>query len=378
MEDKKIINLLDNAPNQPSKFRTKNWVELNDESRVTYPIDSHIKFKTIMLKSSLCNYGHPFLLVKGRTTVNNTGTAAAPTNSNKKVIFKNCTQFTDCIFEIKNTQVDNAKQIDIVMPMHNLIEYSNNYSKTSGCLWQNYKDIPAVDDGCGIVGFNGANATYSFNFKTKITGQTDNNGEINNIEIMVPLKYLGNFWRTLEILLNNCEVNLILTWSANCTIIYTDTADQIPTFTITETKLYNSVVTLSTQDNAKLLPQLKPGFKRRINWNKHMAGINIGRNPDLNHLVEQSFQGVNRLFVQAFENGVQRTSNRRYYLPNVEIKDHNVMTNAKNFFDQPVKNKMANLDTAGNTRIYFILEEAKETVLDFSQGTVNVLQNAIE
>ena len=378
MEDKKIINLLDNAPNQPSKFRTKNWVELNDESRVTYPIDSHIKFKTIMLKSSLCNYGHPFLLVKGRTTVNNTGTAAAPTNSNKKVIFKNCTQFTDCIFEIKNTQVDNAKQIDIVMPMHNLIEYSNNYSKTSGCLWQNYKDIPAVDDGCGIVGFNGANATYSFNFKTKITGQTDNNGEINNVEIMVPLKYLGNFWRTLEILLNNCEVNLILTWSANCTIIYTDTADQIPTFTITETKLYNSVVTLSTQDNAKLLPQLKPGFKRRINWNKHMAGINIGRNPDLNHLVEQSFQGVNRLFVQAFENGVQRTSNRRYYLPNVEIKDHNVMTNVKNFFDQPVKNKMANLDTAGNTRIYFILEEAKETVLDFSQGTVNVLQNAIE
>ena len=378
MEDKKIINLLDNAPNQPSKFRTKNWVELNDESRVTYPIDSHIKFKTIMLKSSLCNYGHPFLLVKGRTTVNNTGTAAAPTNSNKKVIFKNCTQFTDCIFEIKNTQVDNAKQIDIVMPMHNLIEYSNNYSKTSGCLWQNYKDIPAVDDGCGIVGFNGANATYSFNFKTIITGQTDNNGEINNVEIMVPLKYLGNFWRTLEILLNNCEVNLFLTWSANCTIIYTDTADQIPTFTITETKLYNSVVTLSTQDNAKLLPQLKPGFKRRINWNKHMAGINIGRNPDLNHLVEQSFQGVNRLFVQAFENGVQRTSNRRYYLPNVEIKDHNVMTNVKNFFDQPVKNKMANLDTAGNTRIYFILEEAKETVLDFSQGTVNVLQNAIE
>ena len=378
MEDKKIINLLDNAPNQPSKFRTKNWVELNDESRVTYPIDSHIKFKTIMLKSSLCNYGHPFLLVKGRTTVNNKGTAAAPTNSNKKVIFKNCTQFTDCIFEIKNTQVDNAKQIDIVMPMHNLIEYSNNYSKTSGCLWQNYKDIPAVDDGCGIVGFNGANATYSFNFKTKITGQTDNNGEINNVEIMVPLKYLGNFWRTLEILLNNCEVNLILTWSANCTIIYTDTADQIPTFTITETKLYNSVVTLSTQDNAKLLPQLKPGFKRRINWNKHMAGINTGRNPDLNHLVEQSFQGVNRLFVQAFENGVQRTSNRRYYLPNVEIKDHNVMTNVKNFFDQPVKNKMANLDTAGNTRIYFILEEAKETVLDFSQGTVNVLQNAIE
>ena len=181
MEDKKIINLLDNAPNQPSKFRTKNWVELNDESRVTYPIDSHIKFKTIMLKSSLCNYGHPFLLVKGRTTVNNTGTAAAPTNSNKKVIFKNCTQFTDCIFEIKNTQVDNAKQIDIVMPMYNLIEYSNNYSKTSGSLWQYCKEIPAVNNDGNIVDFNGANATDSFNFKTKITGQTAANNNDGNV-----------------------------------------------------------------------------------------------------------------------------------------------------------------------------------------------------
>ena len=285
-----------------------------------------------MLKSSLCDYGLPYILVKGRITVNNTGTAVAPTNSNKKVIFKNCAPFTDCIFEIKNTQVDNANQTDIVMPMHNLIKYSNNYSKTSGRLRQNYKDIPAVDDGGGIVGFNGANATYSFNFKAKITRQTDNNGEINNVEIMVPLKYLGNFWRTPEIPLNNCEVNLILTWSANCAIIYTDIADQIPTFTITETKLYVSVVTLSTRDNAKLLPQLKPGFKRTSNWNKHLAKPELSRrNPNLNHLVEQSFQGKNRLFVQASENGVQRTSNRRYYLSNVEIKDHNIMIDGKNF-----------------------------------------------
>ena len=170
-------------------------------------------------------------------------------------MFKNCAPFTDCISKINNTQVDNAKDIDIVMPMYNLIEYSDDYSKTSGSLWQYCKEIPAVNNDGDIVDFNGANATDSFNFKTKITGQTDNNGRIDNVEIMVPLKYLSNFWRTLEMPLINCEVNLILTWSADCVIIYTDVANQIPTFAITETNLYVPVVTLSTQDNAKLLTQ---------------------------------------------------------------------------------------------------------------------------
>ena len=186
------------------------------------------------------------------------------------------------------------------MPMYNLIEYSDNYSKTSGSLWQYCKDISAVSNNYIIVGFKGANATDSFNFKTKITGQTDNNGRI-NVEIMVPLKYLSNFWRTLEMSLINCEVNLILTWSADCGIIYTDVANQIPTFTVTETNLYVLVVTLSTQDNAKLLPQLKSGFKRTISWNKYLSKPELlTQNPNLNHLVEPSFQGVNRLFVLAF------------------------------------------------------------------------------
>ena len=222
----------------------------------------------------------------------------------------------------------------------------------------------------------------------------------------------------------NCEVELILTWSSNCVIIYTDVANQVPTFTITETNLYVPVVTLSTQDNAKLLPQLKNGFKRTITWNKYLAKPELlAQNANLNHLIEPSFQGINRLFILAFENDDQRTSNKRYYIPNVEIKDYNVMIDGKNFFDQPVKNnkvtyknirkiatdqgddyttvclldyiyfknyyKMiavdlskqqaldadpiaiqqnnftANLDRAGNTRFYFILEEAKETVLNF-------------
>ena len=230
------------------------------------------------------------------------------------------------------------------MPIYNLIEYSDNYSKTSGSLWQYCKEIPAVNNDGNIVDFNGANATDSFNFKTKITGQTADNNNINNgniagrvdVEIMVPLKYLSNFWRTLEIPLINCEVELILTWSAGCVIIYTDVANQNPTFTITETNLYVSVVTLSTQDNAKLLPQLKSGFKRTISWNKYLAKPELlAQNANLNHLIEPSFQGVNRLFVLAFENDEQRTSNKRYYISNVEIKDYNVTIDGKNFLIIP-------------------------------------------
>ena len=130
----------------------------------------------------------------------------------------------------------------------------------------------------------------------------------------------------------NCEVNPILTWSANCVIIYTNVADQILTFAITETNIYVPVVTLSTQDNVKLLAQLKLGFKMVINWNKYLSKPELfPRNPNLNHLTEPSFQGVNRLFVLAFEDDAQKTSNKRYYLPNLEMKDYNVMIHGKFF-----------------------------------------------
>ena len=136
----------------------------------------------------------------------------------------------------------------------------------------------------------------------------------------------------------NCEVNLILNWSRNCVIVSSNDANQNVTFAITDTKLYVPVVTLSTQDNAKLLQQLKSGFKRVINWNKSLLKPELlGQNPNLNYLVELSFQGVNRLFVLAYENDTQRTSAKGYYLPNVEIKDYNIMSNGENFFDQPKK-----------------------------------------
>ena len=295
MEYQKIANLIDETPNQPSKFRTKNWVEINDESRGAYNVNSQIKFKTTMLKSSLCDYSDAYILVKGTINVNNTAAqGAAANNTNKKVIFKNCVPFTNCISEINNTQVDNAKDIDIAMSMYNLIEYSDNYAKTTGSLWQYCKDIPALNANDEIIIFVEGNLTDSFNFKVKITGRTGNGGT-KDVEIMVPLNYLSNFRRTLEMPLINCEVNLILTWSSTCVLIATNTPNQNATFAITDTKLYVPVVTLSTQENTKFFQQLKSSFKRVINWNKYLSEL-LAQNPNLNHLVEPSFQGVNRLF----------------------------------------------------------------------------------
>ena len=137
MEYQKIANLIDGASNQPSKFRTKDWVEINDESRGTYNANSQIKFKTTMLKSSLYDYSDAYILVKGRITITGAGadaTARQADERDKGVVSKNCAPFTNCIGEINNTQIDNAKDIDIVMPMYNLIEYSDNYAKTSGSL----------------------------------------------------------------------------------------------------------------------------------------------------------------------------------------------------------------------------------------------------
>ena len=111
-----------------------------------------------------------------------------------------------------------------------------------------------VNNNGDIVDYKGVNAADSFNIKTKITGQTDHNGRIDNAETMVPLKYLCNFWWTLEIPLINCEVNLILTWSSDCVTNYSNVANEVPVFAITETNLYVPVIALSTQDNAKLLP----------------------------------------------------------------------------------------------------------------------------
>ena len=169
MDYQKITNLIDDASNQPSKFRTNNWVEINDESRGTYNVNSQIKFKTTMLQSSLCDYTDAFILVKGTITINGAGDDAAARQADERdkgVAFKNYAPFTNCISE-NNTQADNAKDIDIVMPIYNLVEYSDNYAKTTGSIWQYFRDEP--ND-------NLANSE-SFKSKIKITGKTDDDNE---------------------------------------------------------------------------------------------------------------------------------------------------------------------------------------------------------
>ena len=215
----------------------------------------------------------------------------------------------------------------------------------------------------------------------------------------------------------NCEFNLILTCSATCFIIDAPIANHIPTFTITDTKLYVPVVTLSTQDNEKLLQELKSGSKRIINWKKcELKVIVEQQNQYFDFLINPSFQGVNRFFVLSFENNGGRTSYTRYYLPLGEIKDYNVMIDGQHFCNQPAKNYLityeniwkiengqgddykmiaiglseqqaldadpkaiqkinftVNLNWDGNKTMFFITEKAKETILDSSQGTVKTL-----
>ena len=262
MEHQKITNLLDSASNQPSKFRTRNWVKINDKSRGTYN-SNDIKFKTTMLRSNLCDYTDTCILVKGTITITGAGNDYAAKlldERDKGVTFKNCVLFTKCMGRINNTGSDNAQDIDIVMPIYNLIEYNDNYSKTSGSLWQYYKDDPK----------DNITQSESFKSKIKVTGKTPTAGNTKDVEIIVPLKYLSNFWRTLEMPLINREVNLILKWSPTCVV---SSAAGETKFKITETKLYVPVVTLSTQDNAKLFQQLKSGFKRTINRNKYESNI---------------------------------------------------------------------------------------------------------
>ena len=188
-------------------------------------------------------------------------------------------------------------------------------------MWQYYRDDP--NDNITQSG--------SFNYKIKITGKTPAAGNTKDVETAVPLKYLSSFWRTLEIPLINYGINPILTWSEDCVI---SSATEATKFKLTDTKLYVLVVTLSTQDNAKLLQQLKLRFKRTSNWNKYQIKVST----------ERQNQGVNRLFVLSFENEGDRKVHTGYYLPKVEIKNYNVMIDGKNVFDQPVKSDMRTYD----------------------------------
>ena len=176
-----ILNLLNDSDNENSKFATKKWYIIHSESKGNYLPKTEIKFLTRSLESSLCDYSDAHILVT--RTINVTGG-----DNNTKVAFKNCTPFKKCRTEINETFVDDAEHINIAMPMYNLIEYSDNYSDTSGSLW-NFKRDEIVNN-ADVT--NDDNA-HSFKYKASIIGNFETNGTKNGVKIAVPLKYLSNF-----------------------------------------------------------------------------------------------------------------------------------------------------------------------------------------
>ena len=219
-------------------------------------------------------------------------------------------------WNINDRQIDDAQKLDVVMPMYNLIEYSDAYSKTWGSSWKYYRDKPALDNNGIIIDFlndDDDNTSASFKFKQKIPGQTGNSGT-KYVEIMVPLKHVSNFWRTLGMPLIKWEISLKLKWSRKCVILAGRANNQNPTFQIIDTKLYALVITLSTQENIKILKQLESGFKRTIYWNTYLAKTtNQAQNRYLDYLTDPIFQGVNRLFL-SFKDADGRESHKQYYL----------------------------------------------------------------
>ena len=243
-----------------------------------------------MLRSNICDFSDAYIVVKGNIMITNPNNA----KRNKAVAFKHNAPFINCISKINGSKIDNLEDLDIVMPMYNLLEYSKNYEKTTGNLWNYYRNEPS-----NPLSTN----SESFKYKTSIVGNTynvdltiigDGGNPVPNpkydankagtkeTKVVIPLRHLNNFWRNLDILLINCEVEIILTWSKNCVLAdMTVDADAnlamvAPPglkFQITDTKLYVPVVTLLKENNIKLLEKIKSGFKKTIKWSKYRSQI---------------------------------------------------------------------------------------------------------
>ena len=247
------------------------------------------------------------------------------------------------------------------MSIYNLLEYSKNYRKTIGSLYNYYRDELTNDDNDNFANINVVNSEALI-YKNKITGNTYNvdagaqgydvnkNGT-QEVELTIPLKYLGNFWTALNIPLISCEVSLELKWDKNCVItsleqrqvdagppVVRDNAPTGATLAINDCKLYVPAVTLSKDDKTKLLTHLKLGFKREIIWNKYRSQMTTEAvNNNLNILIDPTFTNVNRLFVLAYQNADDRQSFSQFYLPRVMVKDYNVIIDKLAFFELPIK-----------------------------------------
>ena len=269
------------------------------------------------------------------------------------------------------------------MPMYNLLEYSKNYRKTTGSLWNYYRDKPSssINDDDNIT--HSILNSESFDYKVSFieNGATHDNLTKNDVKVVVPLKHLSNFWRHLDIPLINCEVELILTWFKSCVLIdksareanyganpvvYEIYNPENATFKITDVKLFVPVVSLSKENDIQLLAQLKRGFKRTIKWNKYRSQMTIQpQNNNLNYLIFPIFTNVNRLFVLSLtrnNNTDSRYSFSNYYVPKVKVNDFNVLIDGKSFFDLSVKNE----------------EEAYEKIIEISNNNDYTTDNLLD
>ena len=272
------------------------------------------------------------------------------------------------------------------MPMYNLLEYSKNYRKAIGSLYNYYRNELTNDDNDNFANINVVNSE-AFKYKNKITGNMYNvnagvdgynvnkNGT-QKIELAIPLKYLGNFWRALNIPLISCEVFLELKWNKNCVLtslerrqvdagppVVRDNAPTGATLSITDCNLYVPVVTLSKDNEIKLLTNLKSGFKREIIWNKYRLQMTTDEiNNNLDILIDPTFTNVNRLFVLAYRTADDRQSFFQFYLPNVMVKDYNVIIDKLAFFDLPIKTE----------------EEAYEKIIDISRNNEYTTGNLLD
>ena len=359
MEHDKINNLLlseDNESKQLPKFVTREYVKSKSLSN-TYNENKSIRFKTPMLRSNLCDYSDAYKLVKGTISVTAPGVNSNADNirdkRNRSLILKNNAPFVSCITRNNGELIEDADDLDIVMPIFNLLEYSKNYRKAIGSLYNYYRDELTNDHNDNFANIN---VVYSeaFKYKNKITGNTYNvdagaqgydvnkNGT-QEVELTIQLKYLGNFWRALNIPLISCEVSLELKWDKNCVITSLeqrdigggnrDNAPTGATLAINDCKLYVTAVTLSKDDKTKLLTNLKSGFKREIVWNKYRSQMTTEAvNNNLNILIDPTFTNVNRLFILTYQNADDRQSFSQFYLPRVMVKDYNVIIDKLAFF----------------------------------------------
>ena len=229
--------------------------------------------------------------------------------------------------------------------MYNLLEYSDNYEDSTGSPYHfKRSEIATGNDNNAIITVGNSKP---FTYRSSLVGD-----RVNNVELVVPFKYISNFFRALEMPLINCKIHLELEWDPDCLLCSNNAAaGNNVTFQITDTKLYVPIVTLSTKDTTHLINLLSERFKRSVFWNKYKIErltVAANANNDCRALLDAYFQGVNRLFVLVFNSAagnprlVNREGYRKYYLPRVDIKKYNVLIDGKNFYDQAINSQIKN------------------------------------